>query len=293
MVFSIIIPTKDRPELLIEAIRSVQQQTFQDWEIIIVDDASSEATAAAVRPFVSGKIKYLRNETSLGPGGTRNRGILSASPESIFISLLDDDDTYYPEFLQKTYDAMVNSSDEIGFSWTGINNFYPSMQQQEAFFWDPPFRDRVQAFQGFLEKRLIGTGYGITIKKHVFEKVGYFDESLRAVEDTDFFLRMLKFFFYIKIPFVLVRITRADNNTDHVNTDSIERADALESIYKKHRESILRNAQAWYNFKRKISSIYYRLGNQKKAREILFAALQEKFSLRIIILWLKLEMTKR
>src|SRR5687768_17262188 len=220
MVFSIIIPTKNRPHSLIEAIRSVQQQTFRDWEIIVVDDASDNSTHEAIAPFLSDRIRYLRNDTSVGPGGSRNRGICAASPESIFISLLDDDDLFLPDFLKKTYEAMGNTSQEIGFSWTGIVNFYPDTQEQRNFFWNPPFRNKEEAFQGFLEKRLIGTGYGITFKKTIFEKVGYFDESLRAVEDTDFFLRVLKFFFYIKIPDVLVRITRS--STNHVNADTEE-----------------------------------------------------------------------
>src|SRR5688572_23918267 len=139
MVFSIIIPTKDRPGPLKEAIRSVQQQTFQDWEIIIIDDASDCSTQDAVKPFLSDRIRYLRNECSLGPGGSRNRGIRAASPESAFISLLDDDDIYLPDFLQKTYEAMSNTPPEIAFSWTGIVNFYPDTKEQKDFFWDPPF----------------------------------------------------------------------------------------------------------------------------------------------------------
>jgi glycosyltransferase involved in cell wall biosynthesis len=288
MVFTVIIPTRNRPASLIEAIKSVQSQTFKEWEIIIVDDASDMDIKKEIEPYLSEKIKYVRNDKSLGPGGTRNAGIRLAHQESIYLSLLDDDDIYFPEFLRKTYQGLQNTGEDIGFCWTGIENFYPHTDQRTPFFWDPPFDSKEAAFQGFLEKRLIGTGYGITFKKAVFKEVGFFDESLRAVEDTDFFLRVLKSFFYIKIPDTLVRITRHPSN--HVNSDSLDRAEALQRIYKKHRESILQNKVAWYNFKAKISSMYYRLGNKKMARQILASTLRERFSLRILILWLKLEM---
>lgn len=290
MVFSIIIPTKNRPVSLLEAIQSVQQQTFTDWEIIVVDDASDPETAIALQPLLSGKIRYVRNPTSLGPGGSRNAGIRASDPASVFISLLDDDDIYFPEFLQKTYDALIQTKEEIGFSWTGIENFSPSSGKRDRFFWDPPYRTKEEAFRGFLEKRLIGTGYGITFKKEVFRTVGFFDESLRAVEDTDFFLRVLGAYFYVKIPFTLVRITRHDAN--HVNTDSIERAEALQRIYGKHRESILANEKARYNFQAKIASIYFRLGEKRQARALLLSALRERFGFRILVLWLRLEITR-
>jgi len=291
MVFSVIIPTKNRPAMLIEAIKSVQDQTFTDWEIIIVDDGSTQETKEAVTPLLSSKIRYIRNEQSLGPGGSRNAGIRSAHPDSTLISLLDDDDIYFPDFLKKTYECLYHSTDDIGFSWTGIENLYVETNTCDRFFWDPPFRNKEEAFNGFLQKRLIGTGYGITFKRNVFDKVGYFDESLRAVEDTDFFLRVLKSFFYIKIPDVLVRVLRQNDN--HVNADTLERAEALQKIFNKHQESFARNAVAWFNFKAKISSIYYRLGEKKRGREVLVRALGERFSIRILMLWIRLEISSK
>ena len=177
LLFSIVIPTKNRASLLRSAIRSVQQQTFSHWELIIVDNGSTDGTAAVVKPLLSDRIKYLYCNKSEGPAGARNLGIKAASPASQYISLLDDDDTYYPEFLEYTYKFLESSGREIGFTWTGIENYYPGKETTSVFFWDPPFRNKEEAYNGFLKNRLIGTGYGITFKKEVFETVGFFDDS--------------------------------------------------------------------------------------------------------------------
>jgi glycosyltransferase involved in cell wall biosynthesis len=291
MVFSVIIPTKNRAGLLKNAIESVLSQTFQDWELVIVDDHSDDHTKEVVKSFNSGKIKYIRNTKSLGPGGSRNSGIKTVNVECRYISLLDDDDIYYPEFLQHTFDALKNTPDTVGFCWTGIENFYPANNRRQIFFWDPPYKNKEEAFDGFLEKRLIGTGYGITFKKSIFDKTGYFDENLRAVEDTDFFLRVLQNYYYVKIPQTLVRVTRHD--TLHVNLDSADKAEALTAIYGKHREKILSNRNAWYNFKAKISSIYYRLGQNKKGREVLLNSFKERFSVKILLLLIRFELLRK
>jgi glycosyltransferase involved in cell wall biosynthesis len=291
MIFSIVIPTRNRPDLLLKAIGSVKAQTFVDWELIVVDDASDVSIEKEISTVCDKRIRVIRNGNPLGPAGARNAGIRAASLDTRFVSFLDDDDIFYPDFLEKTYEAMDSPGPETGFSWTGVDFYYPQNGAMRSFFWDPPFQSKEEAFQGFLVKRLIGTGYGITIRKDVFEKVGYFDERLRAVEDTDFFLRVLKYFFYVKVPDVLVRITRQDGN--HVNTDSLARALALETIYQKHEREILANYQAWYNFKAKIASIYYRIDRRKDARRVLATAWRDRKNVRILLLWLRLEISAK
>lgn len=291
MVFSVIIPTRNRPASLVEAIKSVMAQTYKDWELIIVDDASDVDVRAGIDPFLSERIRYFRNEKPLGPGGSRNRGIRMSHPESTFVSLLDDDDVYLPDFLAKTYEVISKTDDDIGFAWTGIQNYFPETNETKDFFWDPPFTNKEEAFCGFLVNRFIGTGYGITIKKNVFDQVGYFDETMRAVEDTDFFLRTLKTFFYVKIPDILVRITRQTSN--HVNADTLDRAEALQLIFSKHRKEIIKDSKAWYNFVAKISGIYFRLGDKAKGRRVLLETIREQSSLRILWLWTRLELRNK
>ena len=87
---SVIIPTHNRPELFSRAIRSVLAQMYQDFEIIVVDDGMKERAESVVSALGDSRIRYIKNETSLGGGGARNRGIKEAHAE--FIAFLDDDD---------------------------------------------------------------------------------------------------------------------------------------------------------------------------------------------------------
>jgi glycosyltransferase involved in cell wall biosynthesis len=98
--FSVVLPTHNRPELLAEAIASVAEQSLNDWELIVVDDASepylkaSDLDQQARRP-----VKLLRHEHSRGGAATKNTGVEAAT--GVFLAFLDDDDTWDPSYLEE------------------------------------------------------------------------------------------------------------------------------------------------------------------------------------------------
>jgi glycosyltransferase involved in cell wall biosynthesis len=92
---SVIIPTHNRAGLLRTAIISVLNQTFQDFEIIVVDDASTDNTQEVVTHFDDKRIKYIRNNTNKGDAGTRNISVTSSN--CTYIAFLDDDDESHKE----------------------------------------------------------------------------------------------------------------------------------------------------------------------------------------------------
>ncbi len=97
---SIITPAYNVAPYIGQCIESVQAQTLSDWEMIIVDDASSDDTAQAVRKYLADpRIKFLQNERNMGAGFTRNRALDAAQGE--WIAVLDADDWYAPERLEK------------------------------------------------------------------------------------------------------------------------------------------------------------------------------------------------
>src|SRR5581483_7703419 len=95
---SVVVSTHNRAELLHAAIASVLSQSFQDFEILVVDDHSQDHTAQVVQRFRDGRIKYLRHETRRGGAAARNTGIQNSSGE--YIAFLDDDDEWLPEKLE-------------------------------------------------------------------------------------------------------------------------------------------------------------------------------------------------
>ncbi len=107
---SVIMPAYNAEEFLEEAIASVQAQTVTDWELLVIDDCSRDATSEIVRT-IAGKdprVKLLQNEKNLGAAGSRNRGLDIFRGQ--YVALLDSDDYWYPKMLEK----MIARAEDTG-----------------------------------------------------------------------------------------------------------------------------------------------------------------------------------
>lgn len=98
-LFSIVMPTRDRPEMLADAIQSVLHQTLQDWELIVVDDSGTESATPPADP----RIRVLRTRGGQGPAVARNLGLAATSGQ--FVAFLDDDDAWASRRLQHALEA--------------------------------------------------------------------------------------------------------------------------------------------------------------------------------------------
>jgi glycosyltransferase involved in cell wall biosynthesis len=117
-VVSIGIPTFNRAKFLSQAIRSVLQQTCQDFEIIVSDDQSTDETSEVVQSFGDSRIKYYRTSTRLGV--PRNWNACARLARGKYFGLLPDDDVYLPEFLSSMISTLEEASDGLGFAMAGI-----------------------------------------------------------------------------------------------------------------------------------------------------------------------------
>lgn len=115
---SIIMPSYNTAEFIAESIRSVLAQTFEDWELLIVDDCSADDTDAVVEPFlVDERIKYLKNEKNSGAAISRNRALREARGK--WIAFLDSDDLWMPDKLIKQIEFMEKNN--YSFSYTNYS----------------------------------------------------------------------------------------------------------------------------------------------------------------------------
>lgn len=102
---SIIMPSYNTAAYIAESIRSVLAQTYSNWELIIVDDCSTDDTDAVVAPFLAdARVRYLKNDVNSGAAISRNRALREAKGE--WIAFLDSDDLWHPEKLEKQIDFM-------------------------------------------------------------------------------------------------------------------------------------------------------------------------------------------
>ena len=102
---SVIMPSWNTAEYIGESIRSVEKQTYRNWELLIVDDCSTDGTEEVVRPYLSDpRIRFFRNAVNMGAALTRNRALRQARGE--WIAFLDSDDLWLPEKLEKQIEFM-------------------------------------------------------------------------------------------------------------------------------------------------------------------------------------------
>ena len=120
-VVSVILPLYNYGKFLSEAVKSVKAQTFEDWEIIVVDDASTDDSAAVAEKLakdMGGRMRVIRNEKNRGVSCSRNTAVRAAGGE--FIAFLDPDDAWAPTKLQKQIDLLASRRD-VALVHTGVD----------------------------------------------------------------------------------------------------------------------------------------------------------------------------
>lgn len=120
---SVVVPTYNGAEFLGEAIQSVLQQTYQDFEIIVVNDASPDATDEVIRQFDDPRLRYIKHEQNRGVANARKTGIMQS--RGAFIAHLDQDDFFHPEKLQAHVDYLEQHPD-VGFTYNSRFELYPA-----------------------------------------------------------------------------------------------------------------------------------------------------------------------
>ena len=196
-LISIIIPTHNRSTFLKRAINSVLYQTFKDFELIIIDDASSDKTGEIVKSYSDKRIRYIRHEDNKGGPAARNTGITQA--EGRYIALLDDDDEWsYPEKLAKQIQKFSEVSEKVGLIYTGheVRESDGRLLRTER----PEARGDVHL------RLLLGTTLSSNtplIRKACFQKVGLFDESLKSCQDWDMWKRISDHYEFDYVPEIL------------------------------------------------------------------------------------------
>ena len=107
---SVIITTYNRAHLVGKAIKSVLNQTFQDFELIVVDDGSTDNTEEVINSFNDTRIRYIRHKINKGGNAARNTGLRNSKGE--YIAFLDSDDEWLPEKLERQLEVFKKSQDE-------------------------------------------------------------------------------------------------------------------------------------------------------------------------------------
>jgi len=195
---SVIIPTCDRPLLVVRAIQSVLRQSYSDREIIVIDDASAGDTQQQVAACAGDRVRYIRLEARSGANAARNRGIAEAKGD--FIAFLDDDDTWEPDKLAEQVRALSETGPAL--CYTGKNVINAKGERCGYSFHPPRYSDHCRSI---MHTNFIGSTSSVIMPAWCFAGVGLFDERLSAFQDYDLYIRFLKTYRVVGINKPLVR----------------------------------------------------------------------------------------
>ncbi len=190
---SVVLPAYNAERTILETIQSVQKQTFSDFEIIVINDGSTDRTLELLDTVEDPRLKVF----SYSNGGlpvARNRGISQST--GAFITFLDADDLWTPDKLELQLAALQQNPEAgVAYSWTCNmdekgENFHPGHQV---------------IFEGYVYSKLllgnfIASGSNIMIRQKAIASVGEFDPTLRSCEDWDFYLRLAANWHFVVVP---------------------------------------------------------------------------------------------
>jgi len=195
---SAILPTFNREKVLALSIDSVLTQTFQDWELIVVDDRSTDGTEALVRAYADPRIRYVANTGRRGSAGARNFGISLA--QAPVLAFHDAGDEWLPRKLETQLSALDGLPPAVGVVYSPMIWLY----------WDGSKKDLVppvfSAEESGTWRRALGRGVGgvylqaALVRRAAFDAVGGFDEDLNRWVDLDFFMRVARDFRFQFVP---------------------------------------------------------------------------------------------
>lgn len=187
---SVIIPTYNRAQIVRRAIDSVLSQTYTNKEIIVVDDGSTDHTAATLAAY-GDQIRVLK-QNNLGPSVARNRGIAVAKGE--IVACLDSDDYWLPNKLARQVELLRRAGESVPCCLCNCTIVYQDGSRSSSFKVADASPNRSEGLwlnpAEVLYNRFILFNQAVAIRRAVLDRVGYFDESLLFSEDYELALRL-------------------------------------------------------------------------------------------------------
>ena len=246
---SVIIPTYNRAHLVGQAIRSVLNQTYQDLEIILVNDGSTDNTEEIVKGFNDDRIRYIRHDENKGAAVARNTGIKAALGE--YIAFQDSDDEWLPEKLEKQIRVFKNASTKVGVVYTDMWRIRGSKRK----YWHSP---------------IMGIAIQTTvIRRQCFDRVGVFDERFPRLIESDLFIRLSKYYCFHHLDEPLVNYYATPGS---ISTDNRRLIRAIELILEKHSRDIDKRLLARFLYH--IGNLLCQGGDLDRGRDYLFKAVK-------------------
>jgi len=263
---SVIIPVYNGSKTIQSTVNSVLEQSWQDFELLIINDGSTDNTLTILNEIDDARLRVLSFENA-GVAESRNRGIEAAQGD--YLSFLDADDRWTVEKLEKQLEALIQHPEaDAAYSWTDY------IDEQDQFVhhgWHT--RHSGEVYTELVQCCFIENGSNILLRKAVLEHIGAFDQSVSPAEDWDFYLRLAEVSRFICVPEVQI-LYRISEGSQSANVLKMEKAGVavLTRQFAKSQE-LLRcyGSSSWVDF---YSYLFHRAWKNADCRQSCQIALQ-------------------
>lgn len=183
--FSLIIPTYNRAHLIEKIIQFTEEQTFRDFEIIVVDNCSNDNIKDVIAPFVTaGKVRFIQHDKNYERAKSRNTGLENARGQ--FATLLDSDDVLFPAFFEKAHAFVINNEGVKVF-----HSLYNILDENGNVFYKIPFPKITSDMSHLVEGNYLSC-HAVFLEKEVYQSFRFdTNPELTGHEDYEFWLRIL------------------------------------------------------------------------------------------------------
>ena len=229
---SVVIPTRDRPHMLLDALRSVAQQSYPRWEAVVLNDGGDDIAGvlASLPGDWRARVTALQHPTPRGPAAARNAAIGAANGE--VIAFLDDDDRYGASHLARLVSGL--QAQNAGFTYTAAQLVREKLVDgkrleaaREPFLAGLRYSRALLLVRNFIPINTWG------VRRACFEEAGLFDEGLQYLEDWDFLLRLSAQARFHQQHEVTVEYRVTDRNDDSLSKRHAHKP-AMEALYRRH-----------------------------------------------------------
>lgn len=188
-IFSVVISVYNKASNIRETIESVLNQSFTDYEIIVINDASVDESDAIITSILSNKINYIHLKKNVGAGAARNEGIKAA--KGTYISLLDGDDLWKNNYLEEINLLIKTFPSHQVYSTKLIRESKnkSAVCQYSVVFLDNTKHLDLDFFKSSYKKCILSSS-STTLHKEVFKKIGVYDPTIKSGQDTDLWIRV-------------------------------------------------------------------------------------------------------
>jgi glycosyltransferase involved in cell wall biosynthesis len=190
---SVIVPAYNAERTVLHTIASIQQQTFYDFELIVINDGSTDRTLELLGTVKDPRLKVFSYKNG-GLPVARNRGISHASGE--FLAFLDADDLWTADKLELQLTALQQHPEAgVAYSWTRYMD-----EQGESFYPDRPVLFEGNVYAELLVNNFLSSGSNPLIRRQAIESIGEFDPAIPPCADWDFYLRLAARWSFVVVP---------------------------------------------------------------------------------------------